>query len=468
MEEVFLFCNLYGCLWNTYLSLRRFMKTTIPYSRIWTVAYPIILGSVAQNLVNFTDTAFLGRVGEIALGAGALGGIFYLAVIMLGLGFSTGSQIIIARRLGEGKLKEIGPVVNHSVIFLFILALISFLLLRYGSVVILKNFIQSPNVYEGTITFLQYRALGIFFAFMNFAHQSFYVGLTKTKVVTYTTLVLAGVNIIFDYLLIFGNFGFPEMGIAGAALASAIAEACALLYYIIYTRVTIKFSDYNLFRFKILSVKRMMNILNISFPMMLQSFFSLSVWFVFFLFVEKLGETALAVSNIIRSIFVVLMVPIWGFATATNTLVSYLIGLKRQDEVMPLIYKIIALCFAGVLGVVSIVLIFKESVFQIYTNDASLIEIGIPVLYVVSGAALIFSAGFILFNSVSGTGKTKASLFIEIVVLSIYLIFTYTIIMFGHVNVTGAWTAELLYGTTLGLFSFLYMKSNRWNTSLIK
>ena len=78
-------------------------KTDIKYSRIWQIAYPIILGSIAQNLINFTDTAFLGRVGEIALGAGALGGLFYLAVIMLGLGFSTGAQIIIARRTSTPK-----------------------------------------------------------------------------------------------------------------------------------------------------------------------------------------------------------------------------------------------------------------------------------------------------------------------------------------------------------------------------
>ena len=93
------------------------MKTDITYKRIWNVAYPIILGSIAQNLINFTDTAFLGRVGEVALGAGALGGIFYLAIIMLGLGFGTGAQIIIARRFGEKQLKQIGSVVDHSLIF---------------------------------------------------------------------------------------------------------------------------------------------------------------------------------------------------------------------------------------------------------------------------------------------------------------------------------------------------------------
>ena len=83
-------------------------KTQITYNRIWQVAYPIILGSIAQNILNFTDTVFLGRLGEIALGAGAIGGLFYLAVIMLGLGFGTGAQIIIARRLGEGRFSDIG------------------------------------------------------------------------------------------------------------------------------------------------------------------------------------------------------------------------------------------------------------------------------------------------------------------------------------------------------------------------
>ena len=78
---------------------------------------------------------------------------------------------------------------------------------------------------------------------------------------------------------------------------------------------------------------------------MMQMFLSLAVWFVLFLFIEKLGESALAVSNIIRSILVVLLVPVWGFATATNTLVSYLIGNNRTDEVMGLIKKIVVLCF---------------------------------------------------------------------------------------------------------------------------
>lgn len=437
-------------------------KTNITYKRIWNVAYPIILGSVAQNLINFTDTAFLGRVGEIALGAGALGGIFYLAIMMLGMGFGTGAQIIIARRYGEDRLDKVGPIVDHSVAFLVFLAIITFSILQYGMDALLKTAVQSEAVFQATVDYLNIRSYGVFFAFLNMVFRAFYVGLTRTKVITYTTFVMAGVNIVLDYIFIFGKFGAPEMGIEGAALASVIAEATALAFFFAYTAATIRFSDYKLFRFVHITFKQMIAILRISVPMMMQSFISLSVWFIFFLIIEKLGETSLAVSNIIRSVFVLLMMPIWGFATATNTLVSYLIGLEKQDEVMALIRKIAMLAFAGVLLIVSFGLFFPKLVMEIYTNDSVLVEMGVPILYVVSLGALLLSIGFIYFNGVSGTGKTNISLTIEIIVLAIYLIYAYLQVYIFEADVTITWTAELVYGSLLALASFIYLKTNRW------
>ena len=195
------------------------MQSNISYKRIWAVSYPIILGSMAQNLINFTDTAFLGRVGEVALGGGALGGLFYLAVYMLGLGFGQGEQIVVARRYGENKPREIGVVVNHSLLFLLGLSVIAFVILRFGSILILDYGVKSKDVQEATLAFLKYRSFGIFFAFVNVVFRSFYIGLGKTKIISYTTFLLAIVNIVFDYLLIFGKAGFPQMGIAGAAIA---------------------------------------------------------------------------------------------------------------------------------------------------------------------------------------------------------------------------------------------------------
>ncbi|MFK5856068.1 MAG: MATE family efflux transporter [Bacteroidota bacterium] len=437
-------------------------KTNIKYSRIWQVAYPIILGSVAQNLIVFTDTAFLGRVGEIALGASALGGLFYLAIIMLGFGYGTGAQIIIARRLGEGKLKEIGEVVIHSIIFLSLLAIFAFVILEYGSVILLEHVIKSEAIYLGSIDFLQIRAFGIFFAFINITFRSFYVGIAKTKVITYTTIVLAIVNIVFDYGLIFGNLGMPEMGIRGAALASVLAEISAMIFFILYTYKTINYRTYDLFCFSKFRWVKLQKIFKVSIPMMIQQFVSLSVWFLFFIFVEKIGEMALAVSNIIRSIYVLAMVPIWGFATATNTLVSILVGQKRHDEVFSLILKIAMLCFVGVLILVSLGLLFPRLIMEIYTNNIDLIEMGIPALYVVSIGALFLSVGFIFHSGVSGTGKTNVSLLIEMLVLVMYVTYTYVVIIVYSSGVTGAWTSEIVYGSLLSLVSLAYLKSNRW------
>ena len=71
------------------------MKSGVPsYKKIWQITYPIVLTLIAQNVINVTDTAFLGRVGEVELGASALAGIFYIAIFMLGYGFSTGTQIM--------------------------------------------------------------------------------------------------------------------------------------------------------------------------------------------------------------------------------------------------------------------------------------------------------------------------------------------------------------------------------------
>mgnify|MGYP000171743760 CR=1 FL=1 len=94
--------------------------------QIWSVSYPILLSLLAQNVINVTDTAFLGHVSEVALGASAMGGLFYICVFTIAFGFSTGSQIVIARRNGEGRYTDVGPVMIQGVMFLFAMALLLF------------------------------------------------------------------------------------------------------------------------------------------------------------------------------------------------------------------------------------------------------------------------------------------------------------------------------------------------------
>ena len=200
---------------------------------IWNVSYPILLALLAQNVVNVTDTAFLGHVGEVELGASAMGGLLYICIFTVAFGFSTGSQIMIARRNGEGRFKDVGPVMMQGCMFLLAMAVVLFGLCQWSAPVLVRMLISSDAIYEGTLDFLHWRMFGFFFSFVNVMFRALYVGITRTKVLTINAVVMALVNVFLDYALIFGHFGLPEMGLKGAAIASVMAEAASTLFGVI-------------------------------------------------------------------------------------------------------------------------------------------------------------------------------------------------------------------------------------------
>ncbi|KAF0130889.1 MAG: MATE efflux family protein [Bacteroidetes bacterium] len=441
------------------------MEVNISYKRIWSIAYPIILGSVAQNLINVTDTAFLGRVGEVELGASALGGMFYFVLFMLALGFGTGTQIIISRRHGEGNSHLIGKTFDHALYFMLPLSFVAFFILYFFSTPILRAVIESDSIFEASVAFLKYRMPGIFFVFGQILFRSFYIGIAKTKVITWSTLVMAGINIVLDYGLIFGKLGMPQMGLEGAAIASTIAEGVALAFLIVYVIYHQHHKKYHLFVFEGFDKELFYRNFKLSSPIMVQNFLSLGVWFAFFLIVEKLGEHALAVSNIIRSVYIVLMIPIWGFASAANSMVSYLIGMRKEAFVFLLLKRIVIMTTSGVFGLVILSLFVPEALIRIYTDNQELISMSVPVLRVVNIGAVFLATGFVLFNGVMGTGKTNISFVIEIAVLFLYLFYVLVVVNYLGGGVTIAWTAEILYGVLLSSFSLLYLLKGKWRHS---
>jgi multidrug resistance protein, MATE family len=106
--------------------------------------------------------------------------------------------------------------------------------------------------------------------------------------------------------------------------------------------------------------------------------------------------------------------------------------------------------------------VFAKPVLMILTNDTSLIQQAIPVFYVILGSAPLMAIGVITFSALTGTGKTSVGLIIEIIVLSIYVIFAWIVIKKLNWSLTAAWTVEYIYAIMMGLISFLYMKSGKW------
>lgn len=427
------------------------------------ISYPIILTLVAQNVINVTDTAFLGRVSEVALGASAIAGVFYFAVYMVGFGFSQGVQILIGRRNGEENYSEIGPVMNNGLIFNIFLGLIIFIGSLFGISHLMKVLVSSPNIYQATIEYLDWRIYGYFFIFANVVFRSFYVGITQTRVLTTSAVITALVNIFLDYVLIFGKFGFPEMGIAGAAMASVVAEASSTFYLVYHTYFRVDVKKYQLLSSIKPSFETIGQILSLSIFVMFQFLISISTWFLFFIFIERMGERPLAVTNIGRSMYVLLMIPASALSTTAGTLVSNMIGAGMKNEVLPTVNKIIRIALLSVAPFLIFTFAFPELFARIYTDDPSLMLASIPVIRVVVVAVGFFAVCNVIINSVSGTGSTQTAFYIEIITLTFYIGYVYYTAIINPQSTAVVWMSEFIYWSLTGGLGYLFLRKGSWH-----
>jgi Na+-driven multidrug efflux pump len=252
------------------------------------------------------------------------------------------------------------------------------------------------------------------------------------------------------------------MGIKGAALASVIAEGTSVIFFIFITVRKVDISKYSLFRFSPIQWQTIKNILNIAVFIMLQFFISVVSWFSFFLIIEQTGERPIAVSNIVRSLYMILSIPIWGLGAATNTIVSNMMGENKIAGIIPTIIRIAKISFFSILGVIAITSIFAREMISFYSNDISLINDALGPLYVVLGVMVVFSISIVIFNGVAGTANTKTSLIIEIVAILIYLALAWYLAIYLKASTPIIWCSEFVYFFVLGFLSILYFRRGTW------
>ncbi|MBO8432674.1 MAG: MATE family efflux transporter [Bacteroidetes bacterium] len=424
-------------------------NSDISYKRIFGIAFPIILSSLAQNLISLADTIFLGNLGEVQLGAAALAVIFYQVVYMTVFGFGVGAQIMMARRLGQGQKHAIGRIFQHALWFCLAAALLCWILYQFFGESMIFSMVHTEDTGRAVLDYLNVRVYGFPFAFACVAFNAFYVGIARTRNISIATLVMGVVNVVLDYVLVFGVWGFPRMEMAGAALASVIAEICGLLTYILLTWFSGHRKTYSPFRRFPLQIKLVGSLLQLSYPVMIQYFLSFANYFLFFLFIESLGQHALAIANITRSMYVLFLIPTWGFASTTATLTSYLCGQGRTGDIMTVVKRCLLLVTICVSFIVVLYLPFNRQVLGIFTKDVLLAAESFAPSLVAILATYLMGVAQVVFNTILGRGRTKAGFFIEFANMVLYFLYGWIFIYIGHCSVAVAFGTEVCY--TLGL-----------------
>ncbi len=436
--------------------------SSISYRTILNIAYSIMLGNLAQTLIAVTDTAFLGQLGEVELGAASMSGIYYYFFTTLAWGFSIGVQILVARRLGENAPEKIVSTLLHGLVFIVAFASILFGVIHLLTPHFLGAALTSQRVYDVSIQYLDYRGYGIFFSSCNFMFRSFYIGLSSTKSISYSTILMALVNIFLDWALIFGTSFNPAMGVKGAALASVTAEVSATIFFVLYTIYSHPIKGYSVFHKFAFHLSSVREILSLSWSTMMQKMISYGIWLYFFFVIEAMGERELAVTMVLRNIFMMISIPAFAFAATSNTLTSRLLGQNRDDEVIPTIHRIIRLSLIITLPLLVLLIIAPGFWIGISTNSMQIIDYAIPIAPLLCLTNITFCIGLVFFEGVSGTGYTQYGFWMEFLTLIVYVAVIWYCTSVAHTSLFWVWTSDTFYGIVIGLLSYLFIHHFNW------
>lgn len=423
--------------------------------KIWLINFPVMMSVLVEQLINITDALFLARVGETELGASAVAAIYYLALYMLGFGFTLGLQVVIARRNGEGKYDRTGRTFFQGLWFLTALAVLLFIGSRLAAPLLLGRLISSEEVYRAILVYLDWRTVGLLFAFPSLAFRAFFVGITHTRMLTVNALAMVSANIVLNYLLIFGFGEFRGYGIAGAAAASSFSEGLSLLLFIFHMAFRTDRKQYGIR--PAFDLQLTGKVASLSIWSMLHSFISVAPWFLFFIAVEHLGKTELAAANIIRSISSLFFVIVSSFATTTGSLVSNVIGAGCSRQIIPLCRKIIKLGLLTGIPLLILALLVPEKILSIYTSNPALRQVAIPAYLIMLSNFFMALPAYVYCNVITGIGRTKTAFFFQVATITGYLLYLAMLRGMAHSSLAVYWTAELFFVLLLLFFSRSYL-----------
>ncbi len=175
-----------------------------------------------------------------------------------------------------------------------------------------------------------------------------------------------------------------------------------------------------------------------------------------------MGPASLAASNVAKEVYMVLGITTWGIANATNSLISNLIGQGRQDEIFVLLRKVIIVALGFSVLFFLFIMIYPQGFIQIFTNDDTIIQLATNPVRIVGVCLIIMAVSSILFRAVTGTGATRYSLLLVFITLIVYMVYVVILIKVLNVNLTVAWTSEIVYWLVLAWLCWKYLKSGRW------
>lgn len=441
------------------------------YVEFLTIATPLMISHGAVSLHHFTDRLFLSWYGQNEIAASLPAGILAYTIIAFFLGISSYTNTFVAQYHGAEQPQNIGKATWQGIHFSIIAGFLSLLLIPLGHFIIYSSG-HEPEVISLEITYFNYVYMGIFFYILDGALSSFYSGRGKTLIIMFVTITGTTLNVILDYAMIFGVWGFPEMGIKGAAIATVIANGVMSGMYL-----TMMLSKSNHKQYQTRSTysfdKHIFNqLLKFGVPAGVQQCLSVASFTVFVFLVGSIGLVELAASNIVIAINTLSFMPALGASMAAAAMVGQYIGRKDYATAEKSAYTaIISVEALMVLFALAFILI-PEPILRLFEGHSKegvqyeeIIQYGKTLLIFVA-VYQVFDAMLITFSgALRGAGDTKFAMWTELVCAWCFFVpGTWLILFVFDGGVLLAWFWASLYIAAVGLTLFTRFKLGYWKS----
>ncbi|MBC7321222.1 MATE family efflux transporter [bacterium] len=430
---------------------------------VWRLAWPAFAESLLGTMTQIVDTAMVGRLGPVAVASTGIGmqPLFLAQGIFMGINVATNA--IVARYVGAKERENAQIVTGQSLLVSVLLSVIIFLPLLFVSRNIVIFMGAKDDVIKYGTIYLSWIIPGLIFMTATMGIVGALRGAGDTKTPMYINALVNIINVLGNYVLIYGKLGFPMLGVEGAAIATTFSRLIGAILLIVVIFNKDSAMNTNLRYCLRLDKEFIVKLFNIAYPVTLERIV-LSVALLFYVrIIASLGTIPYAAHNIAMNAESLSFMPGLAFATAATTLVGQSLGAGDPERAERATYTCLRLgiYFMGSMGI--LFYFFPEFFMRIYTDNVDVIGYGSLALRVVAFSQIPMAIAFIVSGALRGAGDTKTVLYATAVgVWCIRLVLAHLFVNLLGMGFFGAWLVMIFDWLFRVVWMLVRFKNGSW------
>jgi len=440
------------------------------YREVLVIAIPLILSTATWSIQHFVDRMFLTWYSPEAIAAAMPAGMLNFSMVSIFMGTAGYVTTFVAQYYGARRFHRIGPALWQGVYISLFGGLLILCAIPFAEPVF-RLVGHSPLVQQNEVAYFEILCLGGGAYAGSYALSGFFSGRGKTWPVLWVNAATTVVNLVLDYALIFGHWGFPELGIRGAGIATVVAGVFSLLMFFALLCSGSNNDTFHTIKGWRLERDLFVRLLRYGFPSGVQFFLEMAGFTAFVLLVGRLGIASLAATNIAFNINTLAFMPMIGCGIAISVLVGQYLGGDKPDRAQSVVYSGFHLTLVYMLSIASAYVLVPDvfvAPFALRADPGGFSEIygySIVLLRFVAVYSVFDTMNIIFCSAIKGAGDTRYVMLIT-VILSVFLFIipVYLAVVVFEFGLMVAWVFATAYITLLGVVFYLRFLGGKWKT----